>query len=257
MRNVKLIMEYDGSCYAGWQRQENAMTVQQQLEEALEKLCGEPIQVTGSGRTDSGVHARGQTANFMTSSTIPPDRFSFALNSVLPYDIRVSRSEEVSMDFHAQFSATGRKYRYSMIINPHGTAIGRQYYHHIIPPLDVQVMKKAATDFIGTHDYAAFMAAGSPVKSTIRTIYKSEIVQEDSLLHFMVIANGFLYNMVRIMAGTLIDMGKGKIEPEGIPKILASRNREKAGFTAPANGLTLEEVYYDKQKRLDTPDGMY
>ncbi len=245
MKNIKLTIEYDGSRYAGWQRQDNAMTVQQKLEEALYKLCGEPINLIGSGRTDSGVHAKGQAANFKTISTIPPERFSYALNSMLPCDIKINRSEAVPMDFHARFSATGKKYRYSIINNTHGTAIGWQYLHHINLPLDIQAMSEAAKEFIGTHDFAGFMATGSPVHSTVRSIYESKLIQEESLIHFIVIGNGFLYNMVRIMAGTLIDVGKGKIIANEIPNIITSREREKAGATAPANGLFLEEVYYD------------
>ncbi len=247
MRNIKLTIEYDGSSYAGWQRQKNAMTVQQKLEESLEKLCGEPVNVIGSGRTDSGVHARGQVSNFKTSSTIPPERYSYALNSMLPSDIRINCSKEVPMDFHARFSATGKKYRYSIINNTHGTAIDRQYLHHVSSPLDIQAMKEAAKIFEGTHDYAGFMATGSPVKSTVRTIYESKLIQDGSLLHFTVTGNGFLYNMVRIMAGTLIDVGKGKISANVIPDIIAYRKREKVGATAPANGLFLEEVYYDER----------
>jgi tRNA pseudouridine38-40 synthase len=247
MKNIKLTIEYDGSGYAGWQRQENAMTVQQKLEEALERLCGEHVKLVGSGRTDSGVHAKGQVANFYTSSTIPADRFSYALNSLLPYDIRINQSEEVAMDFHARFSATGKKYRYSILNNIHGTAIGWQYLHHISLPLDIQAMKDAAGVFKGTYDYAAFMATGSPVHSTVRTIYKSELIQNGNLLHFIVTGNGFLYNMVRIMAGTLIDVGRGKISASEIPDIIASRDRKRAGATAPASGLFLEEVYYDKK----------
>ncbi|NLB41471.1 MAG: tRNA pseudouridine(38-40) synthase TruA [Clostridiales bacterium] len=245
MKNIKLTIEYDGSRYAGWQRQENAMTVQQKLEEVLEKLCSKPVNLIGSGRTDSGVHARGQVANFKTNSTIPPQRFSYALNSMLPCDIRINHSEEVIMDFHARFSATGKKYRYSIINNTHGTAIGWQYLYHVNLLLDLDAMSQAAKVFKGTHDYAAFMATGSPVRSTVRTIYESKLIQEESLLHFIVTGNGFLYNMVRIMAGTLIDVGKGKISANEIPDIIASKERGKAGATAPANGLFLEEVYYD------------
>jgi tRNA pseudouridine38-40 synthase len=273
MKNIRLIIEYDGSRYAGWQRQKNAVTVQQKLEEALEKLTGEEVRVIGSGRTDSGVHARGQTANFVTGSRIPPERFSYALNCLLPRDIRVTASEEVSMEFHAQFSATAKTYRYSMVVGPHGTAIGWQYYHTVYTPLDVQAMMQAAEHFKGTHDFAAFMAAGSPVRSTVRTIFHSRIEQEGSFIHYVVTGNGFLYNMVRIMAGTLIEVGKGKIQPYRIPEILASRDRVQAGFTAPPEGLFLEEVFYEnppdeyvrhagkvdvsRKKHLDTPGGMY
>ena len=246
MKNIKLIMEYDGSRYAGWQRQDNAITIQQRLEEALCQLTGAEIKLIGSGRTDSGVHARGQTASFLTDATIPPDRYSYALNALLPHDIRMIHSEEVSLDFHARFSAVGKKYRYSILQNTHGTAIGWQYYHHIAVPLDVSAMKEAAESFLGTHDFAAFMATGSTVKSTIRTIYGSEWKQEGEVLHYLVTGNGFLYHMVRIIAGTLIEVGKGKISPTVIPEILTSGDREMAGPTAPSKGLTLEEVYYDK-----------
>lgn len=273
MKNIKLTIEYDGSCYAGWQRQKNAMTVQQKLEETLEKLSGEKVHVIGSGRTDSGVHARGQVANFTTGSSIPSERFSYALNSLLPRDIRVMASEEVDMEFHARFSATAKTYRYSMIVSPHGTAIGWQYYHAVYTPLNVQAMMEAAKHFKGTHDFTAFMAAGSSVQSTERTIYDSHIQQEHNYIHYVVTGNGFLYNMVRIITGTLIEVGREKISPSQILKILASRDRMQAGYTAPPEGLTLEQVYYDslpesnvrqagkvdisRKKHLDTPGGMY
>ena len=245
MKNIKITIEYDGSRYCGWQMQKNEVTIQQKLEEALERLCGEKIQVIGSGRTDSGVHARGQVANFTTKSSIPPERFSYALNSLLPPDIRVIDSEEVSMDFHARFSAVAKTYRYSIVANRYGTAIGWQYYHHVPMALDLKAMEQAIRYFIGTHDFAAFMAAGSPVKSTVRTIYHAEMVKEQDIIHFFFTGNGFLYNMVRIMAGTLIDVGKGKIRSESIPDILASGDRVQAGPTAPPQGLTLEKVYYE------------
>jgi tRNA pseudouridine38-40 synthase len=248
MRNIKLLIEYDGSQYAGWQRQQNAVTIQEKIEKALLKLTGERLSIIGSGRTDSGVHARGQVANFITSSRIPPERFAYALNALLPRSIRIIGSEEVDEDFHAQFSAVGKKYKYSMIVSPHGTAIGHQYLHHIYVPLDIRAMKEAAKHFIGTHDFAAFMAAGSPVKSTVRTIYDTDLVWDEPYLYFSVTGNGFLYNMVRIIVGTLIDVGKGKINQNSIPDILASRDRRRAGPTAPPNGLSLEEVYYKAQK---------
>lgn len=245
MRNIKLIIEYDGSRYCGWQRQKGETTIQQVLEDTLEKLCGEKVQLTGSGRTDSGVHARGQTANFHTRSKIPPDRFSYALNTLLPRDIRIISSEEAGADFHARFSAKAKKYRYSIVNNRHGTAIGWQYYYHVPMHLDIEAMEKAVKHFEGTHDFAAFMAAGSPVKSTVRTIYEAKMVREGDFIHFFFTGDGFLYNMVRIMAGTLIDVGKGKISPDSIPGIILSRDRTQAGPTAPPHGLTLEEVYYE------------
>jgi len=245
MKNIKITIEYDGSRYCGWQMQKNEVTIQQKLEEALERLCGEKIQVIGSGRTDSGVHARGQVANFTTKSSIPPERFSYALNSLLPRDIRIIDSKEVSMDFHARFSAVAKTYRYSIVNNRSGTAIGWQYYHHVPMALDFKAMEQAIRYFIGTHDFTAFMAAGSPVKSTVRTIYHAEMLKEQDIINFFFTGNGFLYNMVRIMAGTLIDVGKGKIKPDSIPDILASGDRVQAGHTAPPHGLTLEKVYYE------------
>ena len=245
MKNIKLTIEYDGSHYAGWQRQPNAVTVQQKIEEALKKLTGEKIRVTGSGRTDSGVHARGQAANFLTNSSIPPEKFSYALNSLLPRDIRIVCSREVDGSFHARFSATGKRYKYSLIVCPHGTAIGYQYLHHVRVPLDIAAMREAVGYFSGTHDFAAFMAAGSPVRSTVRTIYDARLEWDDPFLYFIVKGDGFLYNMVRIMVGTLIEVGIGKIDPLAIPDILRSRDRRKAGPTAPPQGLSLEEVYYE------------
>jgi tRNA pseudouridine38-40 synthase len=245
MKNIKLTIEYDGSHYAGWQRQENAMSVQQMIEGALKKLTGEGISITGSSRTDSGVHARGQVANFFTDSTVPPDKYSYALNALLPRDIRITRSEEVDPDFHARFSVRGKKYKYSMIVNPHGTAIGNQYLHHVHVPLDIEAMNQAAGYFAGTHDFAAFMATGSSVRTTTRTIFYIRLDWDEPYLNLSVSGNGFLYNMVRIIAGTLLDVGKGKIRPEQIPGIIASRDRHRAGPTAPPNGLSLEEIYYD------------
>ncbi|MGI6537746.1 MAG: tRNA pseudouridine(38-40) synthase TruA [Caldicoprobacterales bacterium] len=244
MKNIKLVIEYDGHNYAGWQRQENAVTIQQVLEDALEKLTGKKTPVIGSGRTDSGVHARGQTANFFTDASVPPERYSYALNAILPRDIRIKHSEEVPADFHARYSAIGKTYRYSMVLSPHGVAIGRHYYCHIPFPLDVKAMKEAAEEFRGTHDFAAFMASGSSVKTTVRTVFDARLEEEGDFLHFWVTADGFLYNMVRIMAGTLIDAGRGKISSYCIKDIIISKDRSLAGFTAPAHGLCLERVYY-------------
>ncbi len=244
MSNIKLILEYDGTEYAGWQRQDNAVTVQQVLEEALHRLTGEDISVIASSRTDSGVHARGQTVNFHTSSRIPPEKYSFALNALLPPDIRVVSSERVPDDFHSRYWAKGKKYKYCMVVGPHGTAIGHRYYAHITPPLDIEAMERSCRHFIGTHDFAAFRSTGSPVKSTVRTIFEAELERDGRYLYFIVKGDGFLYNMVRIMAGTLIYVGKGKIKPDEIPDILLSRDRKRAGITAPAHGLFLEEVYY-------------
>ena len=244
MKNIKLTIEYDGTEYAGWQIQDNAITIQQVVQEALEQLTGEQIKLTGSGRTDSGVHAKGQVASFHTKSTIPSVRFSYALNTVLPPDIKVISSEKVSRDFHARFSAKEKSYKYCMLVNTHGSAIGHRYYVHLRPPIDIDAMNRACQAFIGTFDFAAMQATGSAVESTIRTIFESKLTLDGDNLYYSVKGNGFLYNMVRIMVGTLIEVGKGKINADDIPKILSSRARERAGFTAPAKGLFLDKVYY-------------
>lgn len=243
-KNIKLTIEYDGTDYAGWQIQDNAITIQQVIQEALEKLTGDQVKLVGSGRTDSGVHALGQVANFFTRSTIPSDRFDHALNSILPSDIRVLSSQQVPLDFHARYSAKEKTYRYQMLVNTHGSAIVNRFYYHVRPLLDIEAMKRACKAFIGTHDFAAMQATGSAVKSTIRTIYEADLKEDKDRLYFLVRGNGFLYNMVRIMVGTLIEVGKGKIKDTDIPDILRSGKRERAGFTAPAKGLFLDRVYY-------------
>lgn len=249
-RNIRLTIEYDGTNYGGWQRQINSPSIQQELEEGLFKLTGEEIILQGAGRTDSGVHARGQVANFFTTSSIPPERFSFALNSVIPRDIRIVDSREMPLDFHSRFCAKARHYRYSMIMGPYGIALGRDYYYHIPVRLDIGSMEKAANLYIGTHDFKAFQAAGSIVKSTERTIYDAKLTWQAPYLYFDIIGNGFLYNMVRIMAGTLIDIGKGKMDYSRVEEILEAGDRRLAGPTAPAHGLCLERVFYDEYHKF-------
>ena len=243
-RNIKITIEYDGTNYGGWQRQANSPSIQQELEEGLFKLTGKETIIYGAGRTDAGVHARGQTGNFFTESSIPAERFGFALNSVLPPDIRVVGSVEVPLDFNSRFSAKARHYRYSIVTGSHGIAIGRDYHYFVPTSLDIESMEKAADVFKGEHDFRAFQAAGSIAKTTVRTIHHAQLSAQDRYLYFDVIGDGFLYNMVRIMAGTLIYVGKGRIAPDEIMKILAMGDRRMAGPTAPAHGLCLEEVYY-------------
>jgi len=245
MRNIKLVLEYDGTNYAGWQRQKNALTVQQVVEEALYKLTGEKITVVGAGRTDSGVHARGQVANFFTASRIPAERFCYALNSALPYDIRALESQEVSHEFHARYWAKAKRYRYSICVRPHAPAIARNYYYHVPDVLDVDAMNAAAQYIIGTHDFKAFQSAGSSVRNTVRTVYQARWIWEPPFyLHFEIKGNGFLYNMVRILVGTFIEIGRHRMPESDMKRILESRDRDEAGPTAPAHGLCLEEVYY-------------
>lgn len=246
MRNIKLIIEYDGTNYCGWQVQENGPTIQGSLEKALYAVTGEKAAVNGSGRTDAGVHARGQVANFVTDSSIPGDRFTYALNNKLPRDIVIKESIEAASDFHARFSAIGKKYSYLIYNSKFPSALLRNYAYHVnyCERLDIDRIRKAAEAFIGTYDFSGFMATGSIVKDTVRTIYELSIEAEKDMLRFNFKGNGFLYNMVRIITGTLLYAGIGKIDPDEMKDIITSGDRTKAGITAPAHGLYLEEVYY-------------
>lgn len=247
MRNIKLIIEYDGTNYCGWQVQENGPTIQGAVEKALLAVTGENVTVNGSGRTDAGVHARGQAANFMTESTIPGEKFAYALNNKLPRDIVIRQSGEVPLDFHARFSAIGKKYSYLIYNSKFPSALLRNYAYHVnyCERLDIGRIEKAAEAFVGTYDFAGFMATGSIVKDTVRTIYELSVEKERDLLRFNFKGNGFLYNMVRIITGTLLYAGIGKINPDEMRDIIVSRDRARAGITAPASGLYLEEVYYN------------
>ncbi len=247
MRNIKLTIEYDGTGYHGWQSQINARAVQDVVSAALKKLTGEEISLSGSSRTDTGVHALGQVANFHTTSNIPADKFTFALNSMLPEDIAVVRSEEADMEFHSRFSAKGKKYRYLIYNSPFRSALLRRRAWHVFYGLDTGLMEKGARHFLGAHDFSAFMATGSSVKTTVRTINEISISTDKGdkeLITLEISGDGFLYNMVRIIAGTLVQVGYGKIAPDEIPGIIESLDRKKAGKTAPAHGLYLVEVFY-------------
>ncbi|WP_265446594.1 tRNA pseudouridine(38-40) synthase TruA [Acetivibrio straminisolvens] len=244
MRNVKLIIEYDGTNYHGWQKQKNAKTVQDTIESAIKGLTGEKAELTGASRTDFGVHALGQVANFKTDSNIPGDRFSYALNRILPDDIVIIESQEVSPDFHARFKSKGKKYRYLIYNSRFPSAILRNRAFHVSYKLDFESMKKAASYFLGTHDFSSFRASGSSVKTSVRTMTDVLLERDDKIIKFEISGDGFLYNMVRIMVGTLVDVGMGRINDDDIPKIIESKNRKSAGRTAPAEGLYLVEVYY-------------
>lgn len=245
MRRIQLIIEYDGTRYAGWQRQENALAVQQVIEERLSRLTGERIVIHGASRTDAGVHAFGQSAHFDTACAIPADKFSFALNTMLPPDVRVRASRQVPETFHARFSTKGKRYRYLFHVHPHAGALNRLTHAHVICPLDDALMRREAQSLIGTHDFAAFAASGSVVKDTVRTIYRADVTRDDTQIRLIVEGNGFLYNMVRIIAGTLIGVGSGKLEPGAFSRAIETGNRLDLGVTAPAHGLTLMEVFYD------------
>ena len=240
-----MTIEYDGTAYHGWQSQINATAVQDVVTRAVSSLIGAACSLTGSSRTDTGVHALGQVCNFFTESSIPADKFAFALNTLLPEDIVIRKSEEVSPDFHSRFSAKGKKYRYLFYNSTFPSALMRNRAYHVFYPMDAEAMRQAAGYFVGTHDFAAFCAAGGSTVTTVRTITQSTIAANGELIEFCVTGDGFLYNMVRIIAGTLVEAGFGKIKPDAIPEIIAGLDRRKAGRTAPAHGLYLVEIYYD------------
>ncbi len=245
MRRIHLIVEYDGTNYAGWQRQLNALAVQQVLEEALERLTGARVVVHGASRTDAGVHALGQSCHFDTESRIPADKFSYAVNTLLPPDIRVRASREVPPDFHARFSTVGKRYRYLFYDDRHAGALNRFTHAHSIYPLEDRRMQAEADALIGAHDFAAFAASGSVVKDTVRTIWRADVTRSGHDVKLIVEGSGFLYNMVRIIAGTLRDIGSGKLAPGALRRAIDTGDRLDLGVTAPAHGLTLMEVFYD------------
>ena len=245
MGRIRLTVEYDGTNYSGWQRQENAVSVQQRLEEALYKLLREDVRVTGASRTDAGVHALGQTVHFDTKSRIPPEKYAFALNTMLPDDIRVRASRAAADGFHARFHARGKIYRYLMWNSPHASALLRNSHAHVMYPLDAALMDEEARSVEGTHDFKAFAASGSVAKDTVRTIYACRVARSGEEVMLLVHGSGFLYNMVRILAGTAIQVGCGKLESGAIERALSGKSRLSLGVTAPPHGLTLMRVFYE------------
>lgn len=252
MRNIKLTIEYEGTNYAGWQIQKNTrLTIQEVIEKALSKIIQERIKLIASGRTDAGVHAAGQVANFKATSIIPAKNIQKALNSLLPGDIRIVNSEDVPLQFHARFSAKAKTYRYLILNQDYPSALLRDYCYFLPYKLDLNKMRRAATAFLGRHDFSAFCASGSSVKDTIRTIKKISIKGINyslspipyRLISVDITADGFLYNMARSIVGTLLEVGRGKLEPgwsrAGPPQRLC-----RAGPTAPASGLFLVKVDY-------------
>ena len=244
-RRIRLVIQYDGTNYVGWQLQENGVSVQQLLNEAVLAVTGETVQLHGSGRTDSGVHARAQVAHFDTNARMPADKFAIALNMRLPRDIRVLFSEEAPEDFHARFSAKNKTYRYTVQTGLHADVFTRNTALHIHTPLDFERMRLAAADALGEHDFAAFMSAGSTLERTVRTVTRSEWTADGRYFYYDVSANGFLYNMVRILVGTMLEIGSGKLPQDAILRALESKNRSDAGATAPPQGLMLMRVQYE------------
>ena len=245
--NYKITLEYDGSKYSGWQIQQNtSATIQQKVEEALTKINQSKVSIIGAGRTDAGVHAAGQTANFFLDVDIPANKVPLALNSELPDDIICKKAEKVNADFHSRYNARGKKYRYRILNSNFNSVFVRNFVYNVHKKLDLKLMQRAARTFEGSHDFAALCAAGSSVESTVRNIYSLELYAVDNgEIWIDVIGNGFLYNMIRILAGTLIETGLKKRALPELKNILQSCDRNNAGFTAPAQGLTLMEVFYD------------
>ena len=244
MRRIRLIVAYDGTGYVGWQVQPNGVSIQYHLERALYELTGEQIRVEGSGRTDSGVHAKAQVAHFDTGVRMAADKFAIAMNMHLPPDIRVLYSEECDPSFHARFSAKQKQYEYTVQIGAHADVFHRLTSLHLHYVPDFEAMQIAAKAVIGTHDFAAFKCSDSTMENTTRTIMQSEWVKNGSLWTYRVTGNGFLYNMVRILVGTMLEIGSGKRPANDMKHALEARDRSLAGATAPAHGLCLVRVCY-------------
>ncbi len=244
MRNIKLTIEYDGKKFGGWQKQPNKLNIQGEIEKAIEEITGEKIDLNASGRTDAGVHSLGQVANFKTNSKIEIEKIPIAINSKLKQSIRIIKAEEVEENFHARYSCKGKKYRYIINNSKYGSAIYRDLEYHMPIKLNVEAMQKGIKYFEGEHDFKGFKASGTSSKSSVRTIYNAKIIQEGERIIIELEGNGFLYNMVRIISGTMVDVGLGKIKPEEIPEIIKSKERSRAGKTLPPQGLYLVEVYY-------------
>lgn len=254
MRTIKLTLSYDGTNYVGWQSQDNGISIQQVLKEAIHKMTGEDFSVAGAGRTDAGVHALGQVASFKTQTNIPRDGFKNGLNSILPRDIRIVDAVEEKDDFDARRDASAKHYRYSVLICAEGSALMQNRYWRVKHMPDLKSIKKAAKLLVGEYDFASFCAAGSLVKTTVRNLRKIRISKgrgaldflphESTVLNFNFYGEGFLRHMVRNIVGMLMDVGYGKIPVSDVSKILRSKDRKKAGVCAPACGLYLVQVFY-------------
>lgn len=244
MRRIKLTVAYDGTSYSGWQIQPNADTVEGEIDRAIHRLTGENIHVIGASRTDAGVHALGNVAVFDTDSSIPDDRFKYALNQYLPKDIVIQHSEEVSPDFHPRHCDTRKTYQYRILNTDVSIPQRRNYTWHVQGSMDLDNMRRAAACLVGEHDFKSFCCVRTQAESTIRTIYSLGIVQENNEVVIEVTGNAFLYNMVRIIAGTLVQVGRGSIAADSVIKMLEAADRTQAGQTAPPQGLTLMRIEY-------------
>ena len=246
MKNFRVLLQYEGTRFKGWQRQESTdNTIQGRLEQLISRMCQEPIEIQGSGRTDAGVHALGQIFNFHSSTSMSCNEMRDYINQYLPEDIAVLEVAEVPIRFHSRLNAKGKKYSYHINNSVIPNVFWRKYSIMIEKPLDIQSMKRAADFMIGTHDFKSFTSTKKGKKSTIRTIESISIVQEREMIHITFKGDGFLYHMIRILVGTMIEIGLGDREPESIITILEKKNREEAGYLVPAKGLILEKVYYE------------
>ncbi|MDR2349238.1 MAG: tRNA pseudouridine(38-40) synthase TruA [Deltaproteobacteria bacterium] len=244
--NFKIIVSYNGARYAGWQRQENGLAVQELLETAVGKVCGHPVIVRGSGRTDAGVHALGQVASFETGSKRTPGQIVRGSNSLLPDDVAVLSAEEVPPGFDARFSATGKTYGYDFLVSPVRLPLKMATSWHVGPRLDWDAVREALPCLEGEKDFAAFRSAGSPVKSTVRRMFRAVLsAPEPDVARLELTASGFLRNMARAIAGSVYEIGRGKMSPRRFPDIISLGNRALTGLAAPPQGLCLREVYYE------------
>ncbi len=244
--NIKIVIEYDGGGFRGWQTQPKLRTVQGEITRALSIMAGHEVRIEGSGRTDAGVHAFGQVASFNWTGKIPVEKLRYVLNSRLPEDIYIKALEPVEEDFHARFHALGKSYTYKLFKSDRPKPLRRRYAYRVPESIQVDKMIEGAQHLIGTHNFKSFMASGSHITDTVRTIYKVEIKEVHDEIHLVFYGNGFLYNMVRILAGMLVDIGTGKKLPNDVAKIIAAQDRTLVKRTADAGGLYLTQVYYSE-----------
>lgn len=245
VRNIKLTIAYDGTCYHGWQTQINKPTIQETIEGAISIITKQNVDLIGSGRTDKGVHALGQVANFIADTNIESDKIKIALNANLPNSIRITESVDVPMEFHSRFDAHKKTYMYQIYNSRVSSPFYCNYSYFVPSKLDFELMDKALQLLFGTHDFRGFMAAGSDVKTTVRTVYDVKLTKTDEFIRLYITGNGFLYNMVRIIAGTIVDIGKGSKKIECIEKAFDTCDRTILGHTAKPEGLFLKEVCYN------------
>ncbi len=244
MKRIKITVAYDGTNYCGWQIQKNGITVEEVLNKTLSKFFGQDITVIGASRTDSGVHALGNVAVFDADVTMPPEKISYAINNLLPDDIRIQKSEEVESSFHPRYCDTRKTYEYKIYNAQFPDPTVRLYSHFVYYHLDEEKMQQGADYLVGEHDFKSFCTPKDDVENTVRTIYFIKVVREGNMVRIIINGNGFLYNMVRIIVGSLMKVGMGMIEPSEIKNILEAKDRTKAGHKAAACGLTLVDIQY-------------